>query len=83
MPETKSESKLTDLKKKRRQRVGRLKTASDVRIFVSRMLKRIARGEGVSDAYKAVIGAGVLLKAVELTDLQDRIEKLEEKKETQ
>jgi len=64
---------------RKRQRIGRLKTSEDARRFVARMIKRIARGEGVADAYKAVVAAGVLLKAIEIAELERRIEALEER----
>jgi hypothetical protein len=64
-------------KQPKRQRIGRLKSAADVQKFIARMIKRIARGEGVADAYKACVAAGVLLKAVELTSLEERISLLE------
>jgi len=66
----------------KRVRVGRLETASDVRRFLARMIKKATRsggGQAVNDFYKISLMAAGLLKAIEVADLERRVELLEKK----
>jgi hypothetical protein len=63
----------------RRVRIGRLRNPKDVALFMARSIKRAARGENPGIQYNLVNMASQLLKALEVSELQMRIEKLEEK----
>ena len=64
--------------KKQRIRVGRLKTSRDVALYIARCIKRADRGEGDENGhYKRVMMASMLLKAIETSDIEARIEALE------
>jgi hypothetical protein len=65
------------------KRIGRLKSAQDVAKYIA---KCIRRGEGGIDQnfmYKQVMMASMLLRAIEISSLEQRIEKLEDKMITQ
>ena len=66
---------------KKRQRIGRLRTAQDVSKYIARSIKKAERtgGDGeVNIRYKLVMMASILLKSLEVSDLEKRITKLEE-----
>lgn len=64
---------------KERKRIGCLKTAQDVARYMARCIRRAERGEGEENRhYKLVMMATMLLKAVEASDLEERISKLEQ-----
>jgi len=74
--------KHNEMKKVKRFRIGRLETASDVRKFLARMVKSAVRAGGGSqtnDAYKVSLMAAQLLKAIEVSELERRINELERK----
>ncbi len=64
-----------------RRRIGRLKTPQDVARFMAKCIKAAARGEGENRNYKLVNMASQLLKAIEVSSLEERISKLEDKLE--
>lgn len=67
-----------DTKQQPRKRIGRLKTPQDVARFMARCIKEAARGEGTgTKQYNMVNMASQLLKALEVAELEKRIEKLE------
>jgi hypothetical protein len=66
---------------KKRIRSPKLKTASDVRKYLARLIQRVevsGGGSAVSDAYKKSMIASLLLKSIEVSDLQSRIDAIEE-----
>lgn len=68
--------------RKQFKRIGRLKTAQDVAKYIARLIKRTERGEGAAEEnrnYKLTMMASILLKAIEVSTLEKRIEKLEQK----
>jgi hypothetical protein len=66
-------------KSPKRQRIP-LKTPQQVRVFVSKMLRRAATGEvAVNDAYKLASVAAILLRTIEVTDIAERLTILEER----
>ena len=68
------------MKKKRGKRIGRLKSASDVRAFIARCIRESAREGGTSSTvhYRNVMMATMLLKAIEVSAIEERINKLEQ-----
>lgn len=61
-----------------RKRIGRLKTPQDVARFMAKCIKEAARGEGTATKqYNMVNMASQLLKAIEVAQLEERIEALE------
>ncbi len=62
-----------------RKRIGRLKTSKDVAIYIARCIKKAEKGEGDANGhYKRVMMASMLLKAIEASDMESRIEALEQ-----
>ncbi|MFH0990270.1 MAG: hypothetical protein V1799_09695 [bacterium] len=61
---------------KPRQRI-RLKSARDVCRYISSCIRRAEQGGGDNTFYKRVMMASMLIKALEVTELEERIEKLE------
>jgi hypothetical protein len=68
-----------DIVRCRRRRVGRLKTAGDVSHFIALCVKRAARGEGENLNFKLVNMATQLLKAIEIAEIERRIEQLQKR----
>jgi hypothetical protein len=62
-----------------RRRIGRLKTASDVARYIARTIKSVEKGEGENRAYKLVMMASLLLRALETSTIEARILALEER----
>jgi hypothetical protein len=60
-----------------RTRVGRLKTATDVAKFIARCIRKTEGGGDENRKYKQVMMASMLLKAIELSDLEERVSSLE------
>ena len=72
----KSEEKAT--KQQSRKRIGRLRTSEDVARFMAKCIKGAAKGEGMGTKYYNLVNmSSQLLKAIEVADLEKRIEKLE------
>jgi len=74
--------------RKRAFRVGRLETVADIAQFERRLLKSATRsavgregGVSVNDAYKLSAVCSILVKAVEVSELEDRLQALEKKME--
>ena len=63
----------------KRQRIGRLKTPSDVAKFMARCIKRAARGDSPGIQYNLTNMSSQLLRALESAELEKRIEALERK----
>ena len=64
-----------------RRRIGRLKTAKDVAHYIARCIKLSERGgdtEGANTYYKLCCMGSMLLKAIEVSTFEERIERLEE-----
>ena len=56
----------------------RLKTARDVRSFQARIIRKGVRGDMKSaDVYKYCLASSMLLKSIEISDLEQRIKDLE------
>lgn len=74
---------LTGTQKRRGKRIGRLKTPSDVARFMARCVRSATR-EGGSDAatvnhyYKLSLMSAMLLRAVEVADLEARLLRVEQ-----
>jgi hypothetical protein len=69
------------MEKNKRKRIGRLKTASDIARYMARCIRRVERGGEGGDSnenYKLVMMASVLVKTLEVSSLERRIQKLEE-----
>jgi hypothetical protein len=65
-------------KQQPRKRIGRLKTPQDVARFMAKCIKDAAKGEGMGTKYYNLVNmSSQLLKAIEVADLEKRIEKLE------
>ena len=72
--------------KKRSFRVGKLETVADIAQFERRLLKSATRsavgregGVSVNDAYKLSAVCSILVKAVEVSELEGRVVLLEKK----
>jgi hypothetical protein len=65
-------------KKKTNTRI-RLKTAKDVARYMARCIRRAEQGGDCGDSYKLVTMASMLLKAVEVASLEERIKDLEQR----
>jgi len=65
----------------RKIRVGKLDSTQEVARFQARMIKKAVRGPGevVNDCYKLTMMASMLARTLETSDLEKRIEALEEK----
>lgn len=63
------------------RRIGRLNTAEDVKKFMAKCIKSAARGVVPRTQYNLVTMASQLLKAIEVANLEARIEQLEKNKE--
>ena len=72
---------LTDAPKTPRKRIGRLKTAEDVRKYIARCIKSSENHGEVTDCYKKTMMASMLLKAVEVASIEERLTQLEGRKE--
>jgi hypothetical protein len=69
-------------KQQPRKRIGRLRTPQDVAKFMARCIKEAARGEGTGTKhYNLVNMCSQLLKAIEVADLEKRIENLERERQ--
>lgn len=66
-----------DTKQPRRVRVGKLKSAQDVARYMARVIKRVEGGADGGQGYKLTMMASMLLKAIETSTLERRIERLE------
>lgn len=60
-----------------KKRIGKLKTAKDVAKYIARCIRKTEQGGEDNRNYKLVMMASMLLKAIEISSLEDRIEKLE------
>jgi hypothetical protein len=65
---------------KRGKRIGRLKSSADVAAFIRRCIRESYREGGTTSgtAYKNVMMCSMLLKAIEASDLEQRLAALEE-----
>jgi hypothetical protein len=65
----------------KRIRVGKLQNTQQVALFQARTIKRAIRGDGecINDCYKIVMMGSMLAKTLETSDLERRIEALENK----
>ena len=64
----------------KRKRIGKLQTAKDARRYIARCIRTAERentSESVNTHYKLVMMASMLVKAIEMADLEERITKLE------
>jgi predicted GTPase len=61
-----------------KRRVGKLKTANDVAKYMASCIRRAEGGGSDSANYKLVMMASMLLKALEVSSLEERLEKLED-----
>jgi hypothetical protein len=71
-------------KQQPRKRIGRLRTPEDVARFMARCVKEAAKGEGAgmtTKYYNLVNMCSQLLKAIEVADLEKRIQKLERERQ--
>jgi len=69
-------------KQQPRKRIGRLRTPQDVARFMARCIKEAAKGEGTGTKhYNLVNMSSQLLKAIEVADLEKRIQKLERERQ--
>lgn len=74
----KSEKKISaEPQPKPRLRV-RLKTPKDVCRYISSCIKRAERGGGDNTFYKRVMMASMLMKALEVSEIEERLKHLEE-----
>ncbi len=73
----KREKEVAKYKAQQRKRIGRLKTAADVRKYIAKVIKRCEREGESNENYKLVMMASMLLKAVESAELEKKIEELE------
>lgn len=67
----------TEPQPKPRKRI-RLKTAKDVVRYISSCIKRAEKGGGDNTFYKRVCMASMLIKALEVSTLEERLSRLEE-----
>jgi hypothetical protein len=59
----------------------KLKTAKDVRTFQARIIRRGVKGEmNSADVYKYCLASSMLLKSIGVSDLEERIKNLEDRK---
>jgi len=63
--------------KPRRRRIGRLRTPEDVRKYLASLIRRAERDGGVADAYKLSGVCAILLKAVQASEIEKRLDALE------
>ena len=64
----------------KRLRIGKIATAQEVAKFQARLIKKSMKGDGgvVNDCYKICTMASMLARTLETSDLERRIESLEE-----
>jgi hypothetical protein len=74
----KSDKKQLDIK---RVRVGKLNTIEQVAKLQARLIKKAVKGAGevVNNSYKIVMCCSMLVKTLEVSDLENRVEALEKK----
>jgi Holliday junction resolvasome RuvABC endonuclease subunit len=65
----------------KRIRVGKLSTTQEVAKFQARVIKKAVKGTGdaINDSYKLCMMASMLAKTLETSDLERRIDALENK----
>lgn len=62
-----------------KRRIGKLKSAQDVAKYIARCIRQTEGGGDENRNYKLVMMAGILLKALEVSSLERRIDSLEER----
>lgn len=73
-----SKKKVATQQKQTSKRIGRLKTSTDAAKFMARCIRGGVRGEGdMNTNYKLVMMASMLVKTLEVSSLEQRIEQLE------
>jgi hypothetical protein len=60
-------------------RVGKLKTVGDVAKYIARCIRRGEGGVDGTRMYRQVMMASILLRAIEISSLEERVEALEDK----
>jgi hypothetical protein len=63
--------------RKPRKRLGKLKSASDVARYMAKCIRRTEGGGDENVYYKRVMMASMLLKALEVSALEERVSRLE------